>query len=132
MRVRTLFLTALGAVLLHAAPAPAQTIRAGMPVDSAVAVLGPPALTREAGEWLYLFYANGCAPRCGSDDVVFVQGGRVVAAVFRTPRRRFVGPAPSRALEGTVGRRMEHPEIRVLGTPVEEPDTIDPTPPGRP
>lgn len=107
MQIRPLLLAA--ALLLLAAPAAAQTVRAqtvraGMTAAEVRAALGQPALVREVGEWTYLYYANGCAPRCGSDDVVFVQGGRVVAAVFRTPRRRFVGPPPSAALEGAPAR----------------------------
>lgn len=118
MKLRSLSLAAAALALLHAVPAPAQTIRAGMTVDEVRALLGPPAVVRESGEWRYLFYANGCAPRCGSDDVVFVRDGRVVTAVFRTPRRRFAGPSPSTALEGEAGEAR--PGIRVLGTPAGE------------
>jgi hypothetical protein len=115
MRIGPIFLLALVAALLPASTA-AQTIRAGMTAAEVRAVLGEPALTRSAGEWSYLFYPNGCAPRCGSDDVVFLRDGRVVTAVFRTRRRRFAGPRPSTALEGAEGGAPAS-GARVLGTP---------------
>jgi hypothetical protein len=83
-----------------AAPAAAQgSIRAGMTADDVRAAFGAPATVREAGGWTYLFYHNGCPRRCGSDDVVFLQDGRVVAAVLRTGRRRMEGPPAAVALE---------------------------------
>jgi hypothetical protein len=114
MRTRTLCTLALGAALLSAAPAAAQTIRTGMTADQVRATLGDPALVRSAGGWSYLFYSNGCAVRCGSDDVVFLQEGRVVAAVFRTRGRRFAGPGASRALEAAPGGTDPAPEIVVV------------------
>jgi hypothetical protein len=99
---KLLFLAAGLAVLLPSAPAAAQTVRAGMTESQVRSALGEPAATRRSDDgWSYLFYLNGCAVRCGSDDVVFLQEGRVVTAVFRTPRRRFAGPAASSVLEGS-------------------------------
>ena len=114
MRTRTLWSLALVAALLSAAPAAAQTIRPGMTADQVRGALGDPALVRDAGEWSYLFYSNGCAVRCGSDDVVFLREGRVVAAVFRTRRRRFAGPGASLALESAPGGTEPSPEILVV------------------
>jgi hypothetical protein len=88
------------ALLLAASPANAQaTISEGMTTDQVRATFGAPATTRAAGEWTYWYYHNGCPRRCGSDDVVFFRGDRVVAAVLRTGARRFSGPAADRALE---------------------------------
>ncbi|HEV2733701.1 MAG TPA: outer membrane protein assembly factor BamE [Longimicrobiaceae bacterium] len=99
---KLLFLAAGLAVLLPSAPAAAQTVRAGMTESQVRSALGEPAATRRSDDgWSYLFYLNGCAVRCGSDDVVFLQGDRVVTAVFRTGRRRFAGPAASSVLEGS-------------------------------
>ncbi|CAN5176673.1 hypothetical protein BH23GEM4_BH23GEM4_07820 [soil metagenome] len=84
-----------------AAPAVAQrTVGAGMTEAEVVSALGAPSSVRQAGTWTYLFYANGCSPRCGSADVVFLQEGRVVTALFRTRARSFSGPAPAVALRG--------------------------------
>lgn len=98
---KLLFLAAGAALLLPSAPA-AQTVRAGMTESQVRSALGEPAAMRRSDDgWSYLFYLNGCAVRCGSDDVVFLQEGRVVTAVFRTGRRRFAGPAASSVLEGS-------------------------------
>jgi hypothetical protein len=96
---KTAALLALAAAA-WAAPAAAQgSIRAGMTADEVRAAFGPPATVRQTDGWTYLFYHNGCPRRCGSDDVVFLQEGRVVAAVLRTARRRFAGPPAAAALE---------------------------------
>ncbi|HEX8359607.1 MAG TPA: outer membrane protein assembly factor BamE [Longimicrobium sp.] len=89
----------LAAALVLGTPAAAQTISQGMTTAQVRSVLGDPVAVRTAGDWSYLYYLNGCAVRCGSDDVVFVQNDRVVAAVFRTARRRFSGPTAVAALD---------------------------------
>lgn len=99
-------------LLLAAAPAGAQEIRAGMTADQVRAAFGAPARTREQGNWTYYFYSNGCPVRCGSDDVVFLQDGRVVAAVLRTEARRFAGPSASAALGGIDPAMMESGMVR--------------------
>jgi hypothetical protein len=86
-------------------PAAAQTISQGMTTAQVRSALGEPVTVRTAGDWSYLYYLNGCAVRCGSDDVVFVQNDRVVAAVFRTDRRRFAGPSAVAALDRADGAR---------------------------
>lgn len=96
---KTTALLALAAAA-WAAPLAAQgSIRAGMTAADVRAAFGEPATTRETDGWTYLFYHNGCPRRCGSDDVVFLRDGRVVAAVLRTSRRRMEGPPASVALE---------------------------------
>jgi hypothetical protein len=92
------------ALLAATSPAAAQTISPGMTSSQVRSILGDPVTVRNAGDWSYLYYLNGCAVRCGSDDVVFIQNDRVVAAVFRTGRRRFAGPVAGVALDGTAGR----------------------------
>ncbi len=93
------------AALAVGSPAAAQTISQGMTTAQVRSALGDPVAVRTAGDWSYLYYLNGCAVRCGSDDVVFVQNDRVVAAVFRTARRRYTGPGAVAALERTAGDR---------------------------
>ena len=93
----------VAALLAAAAPAAAQTITPGMSSAQVQSILGAPVTTRQAGDWSYLYYLNGCAVRCGSDDVVFMQNDRAVTAVFRTGRRRFAGPRADAALERTAG-----------------------------
>ena len=92
-----------GLVLCAASPAAAQTIAPGMTTAQVRSLLGEPTTVRSTGDWSYLYYLNGCAVRCGSDDVVFVQNDRVVTAVFRTSRRRIAGGRADDALERTAG-----------------------------
>jgi hypothetical protein len=100
-------LLAGAAMLLSAAtPALAQsTISPGMTTEQVRDRFGAPATTRAQGDWSYWYYHNGCPVRCGSDDVVFFQNERVVAAVLRTSRRRFAGPAADDALNAASGVR---------------------------
>jgi hypothetical protein len=102
------------ALLGLAAPAAGQAaIHAGMSADEVRAAFGAPARTRDQGDWTYWFYPNGCPVRCGSDDVVFLQDGKVVAAVLRTPRRRFEGPTASAALASVEGMPPERGLVRL-------------------
>ena len=101
-------LTALAAaalVALSAGGAAAQRgmIAEGMTPAQVRSVFGAPARTRDAGEWSYWFYSNGCPVRCGSDDVVFFRDQKVVAAVLRSHRRMISGPAAADALERAGG-----------------------------
>jgi hypothetical protein len=109
-------LTALAAaalVALSAGGAAAQRgmIAEGMTPAQVRSVFGAPARTRDAGEWSYWFYSNGCPVRCGSDDVVFFRDQKVVAAVLRTHRRLISGPAAADALE-RAGGDMDADAIR--------------------
>ncbi|HEX8391704.1 MAG TPA: hypothetical protein VF665_05025 [Longimicrobium sp.] len=95
---------ALLAAVVAAVPASAQAvISRGMTQEQVRAAFGAPATTRESGEWTYWYYLNGCAVRCGSDDVVFFRDDRVVAAVLRTRRRTITGPRADDALEQAGG-----------------------------
>lgn len=126
-------LLAAAATLLAAGATPAlaqTTISPGMTVEQVRDRFGAPATTRAQGDWTYWYYHNGCPVRCGSDDVVFFQNDRVVAAVLRTARRRFAGPAPDDALARAEGRRPADDNrpndapagpARVGGVRVEEP-----------
>jgi hypothetical protein len=104
-------LMAAAALAFAAAPAAGQTIAQGMSRAEVQREFGAPAATREAGEWTYWYYHNGCPRRCGSDDVVFFQNDRVVTAVLRTQRRRYSGPRADDALQatddGTSGVRVD-------------------------
>jgi hypothetical protein len=106
---------ALAGVLLAAAPAAAQrTISPGMTEAQVRAALGEPATSRSTAGWTYLYYHNGCPIRCGSDDVVFLEDGKVVAAVFRTGARRFTGIRADAALD-QAGANEGSAEVRRTG-----------------
>lgn len=123
MKPSALLLLALLALPVVARAQGAATVRAGMTEAEVRRAFGAPATVRRADGWSYLFYLNRCPVRCGSDDVVFLQDGRVVAAVLRTPARRFAGPGAARALgavepagAGGAGARVEGIRIEVPGT----------------
>lgn len=101
-------LTALAAAALAALSAGGAAAQRGMIAEGMTPaqvrdIFGAPARTRDAGEWSYWFYANGCPVRCGSDDVVFFRNDRVVAAVLRTRSRMISAPAAATALERAGG-----------------------------
>src|SRR5678815_3954393 len=60
-----------------------RSIDPGMTRAQVVERLGRPKGERSAGEFTYLFYANGCLKKCGIDDVVTLQNDAVVDAIFR-------------------------------------------------
>jgi hypothetical protein len=59
------------------------TIMPGASERDVYSLWGPPASTRRAGEWTYLFFRNGCEYSCGTYDVVFLREGVVVDAIVR-------------------------------------------------
>ncbi len=76
------------------APAPVA-IDPGMTRDEVVARLGTPSGESHAGSFTYLFYDNGCAARCGIDDVVVLERNIVTDAMFRSRKRAFTGVSSS-------------------------------------
>src|SRR3989442_3244245 len=55
----------------------------------------------------YLYYRNGCEFTCGTEDVVFLQNGKVVDAVLRWPGHRYSGQSSSPAATQPHLRRSE-------------------------
>ncbi|MDB4876115.1 MAG: hypothetical protein JWM41_2561 [Gemmatimonadetes bacterium] len=93
----TLFVT-LFAALLVASPVAAQqpaTIDPGMTRAQVVARLGEPLSSRAFDGFTYLLYKNGCEKKCGMNDLVVLDSGKVVDAVFRAPGRRYTGTSSS-------------------------------------
>lgn len=91
--MRRLFVLAL---LIAPLPLLAQAvIDPGMPRAQVLARLGTPAVERTTGDATYLFYQNECHRTCGMSDVVLLDKGIVVDAVFRSTRRRFSGSSSS-------------------------------------
>jgi outer membrane protein assembly factor BamE (lipoprotein component of BamABCDE complex) len=84
-------------VLLAAAPARAQvtTIDPGMTERQVIATLGRPLSTRSYKSFTYLFYRNGCEKKCGMNDLVTLDSGKVVDAVFRSSGRHYSGTSSS-------------------------------------
>src|SRR5215212_9682293 len=88
--------SALTLLCVAAVAASAQSvIDPGMSRDQVVERLGKPVGERTVGDHSYLFYHNGCEKRCGMHDVVMLQNGSVVDAVFRSGSRRYTGESSS-------------------------------------
>lgn len=85
----------LVALLTLSVPLSAQVVDPGMPRAQVVALLGPPAIERSTGTATYLFYTNGCERTCGMNDLVLLDQGVVVDAVFRSAQRRYGGTSSS-------------------------------------
>ena len=71
------------------------TVDPGMTREQVVAALGEPFSSRSREEFTYLLYKNGCEKICGMDDLVVLDSGKVVDAVFRSPGRRYTGTSSS-------------------------------------
>jgi hypothetical protein len=83
-------------MLVGALPLSAQAVvDPGMPKAQVIARLGAPSLERTTGDATYLFYRNGCERTCGMNDVVILDKGAVVDAVFRSSKRRYSGTSSS-------------------------------------
>lgn len=87
---------ALGAGLL-ALPlaAGAQVIDPGMTREQVLERLGQPNGERTTGAYTYIFFRNGCERTCGMSDLVILENGAVVDAIFRRAGRSFSGSSSS-------------------------------------
>jgi len=102
-RRRSLSLTlgcSLAAALALAAPrrAAAQqsvTIDPGMTRDQVIAKLGAPLSSRRYDSFTYLLFKNSCERKCGMNDLVVLDSGKVVDAVFRSKCRAYSGTSSS-------------------------------------
>jgi hypothetical protein len=73
----------------------AQAIDPGMTREQVVAKLGEPLSSRPFESFTYLLYRNGCEKTCGMNDLVVLDSGKVVDAVFRDPKRKYTGTSSS-------------------------------------
>ena len=90
--LRTLVVSLFAVPTLHAQ---VVTIDPGMTATQVVAKLGQPLSTRSYQSFTYLFYRNGCEKKCGMNDIVTLDSGKVVDAVFRSPGRHYSGTSSS-------------------------------------
>lgn len=84
--------------LASAAPLAAQSVAKvdpGMSKEQVVAALGQPASVRSKDNFTYLLYRNGCEKTCGMQDLVVLDSGKVIDAVFRSSARRYSGTSSS-------------------------------------
>jgi SmpA/OmlA family protein len=90
----TPMIIALVAALTMPSQGPA-TIDPGMSREQVVAKLGEPLSTRSYDGHTYLLYRNGCEKKCGMNDLVVLDSGKVVDAVFRSGNRKYSGTSSS-------------------------------------
>lgn len=74
---------------------PAATIDPGMTREQVVAKIGEPLSSRSYQGFTYLLYKNGCEKKCGMNDLVVLDSGKVVDAVFRARGRAYSGTSSS-------------------------------------
>ena len=83
-------------VVAFAGHASAQSsIDPGMTKEQVIARLGKPASEHSSGTKTYLYYANGQEKTVGMSDMVAIEDGKVVDAVFRSSSRRYTGASSS-------------------------------------
>jgi len=68
-------------------------VRPGMTADEVTAAWGAPTATRTRGDFTYMSYPSSCMPACGTQDVVILQGGKVVDAIARSSNHPYEGPS---------------------------------------
>jgi hypothetical protein len=112
-------IAALAAVSSAPAVLPAQTakIDPGMTKDQVVAALGQPLSVRSRNSFTSLRYRNGCEKKCGRNDRVVLDSGKVVDAVFRASNREYTGTSSS-------PRMISEPEAK-KGSPSAAPLKVD-------
>ena len=64
-------------------------------IDEVRAIWGVPLTVRKAGAMTFLYFRNDCPRRCGTHDVVLLEGGQVVDAIVRDSHRRYDGVSSS-------------------------------------
>jgi hypothetical protein len=95
--MRSLILAVAVAAAASASDLSAQAakIDPGMTREQVVAALGQPLSARTRNGFTYLLYRNGCERTCGMNDLVVLDSGKVVDAVFRSSGREYTGASTS-------------------------------------
>ena len=118
------------AAALIAAPAlsqtaakPPATIDPGMTRAQVVATLGEPLSAHSYDGHTYLLYKNGCEKKCGMNDLVVLDSGKVVDAVFRSRVRHYTGTSSSpRMISAVDAKHGAGAPMKVPESPAKKPD----------
>jgi hypothetical protein len=119
--MRSLIAVAALAVSATVLPAQAAKIDPGMTKDQVVAKLGEPLSVRSRNSFTYLLFRNGCEKKCGMNDLVVLDSGKVIDAVFRASNREFTGTSSS-------PRMITEPEANKKGAASGAPLKLAPAP----
>ncbi len=124
MKAIILLLATTIAMPLAAQRAPA-TIDPGMTQAQVVAALGVPLSAHRVDGHTYLFYKNGCEKTCGMNDIVVLDSGKVVDAVFRSHARRYSGQSSSPTMITAAQARHGEPTapLKMPTTPPKKPES---------
>jgi hypothetical protein len=115
----------LAASVGMASPQGPATIDPGMTQEQVVEKLGKPLSSRSYDGFTYLFYRNGCEKTCGMNDLVVLDSGKVVDAVFRSANRHYSGTSSSPRMISAADARH--------GVSADQPlKTQQPPPPDKP
>jgi len=90
---------AFAVLFLSAATLGAQksvaTVDPGMSREEVVKALGEPLSSKSYDGHTYMLYRNGCEKKCGMNDLVVLDSGKVIDAVFRSANRKYSGESSS-------------------------------------
>ena len=110
-----------------AAQAPA-TVDPGMNRAQVVAKLGEPLSAREYQGHAYLLYKNGCEKKCGMNDLVVLDSGKVVDAVFRSHARHYSGTSSSpQMITASDAKRGAGAPLKTPAAPTKKPEATQPS-----
>ena len=101
------------------------TVDPGMSRDEVVKALGEPLSSKSYDGHTYMLYRNGCEKKCGMNDLVVLDSGKVVDAVFRSSNRKYSGtssspkmiPAAAAAKHGSSSSAPPAKPIKIQPTP---------------
>ena len=100
-----------------------STIDSGMTRAQVVAKLGEPLSARSYGGHEYLLYKNGCEKKCGMNDLVVLDSGKVIDAVFRSGARQYTGTSSSpKMILAADAKRGTGAPMKVPDAPATKPD----------
>src|SRR5207247_5743363 len=103
----------------------------GMTQAQVVERLGQPMSQRSFGSFTYLLYQNGCEKTCGMNDLVVLDSGKVVDAIFRSPARKYTGASSSpQMIPAAAARRGPDAPLNLpaeaAAKPASEPKAVKP------
>jgi hypothetical protein len=119
MRAAVLAISFLSASALSAQKV--ATIDPGMSRDDVVKSLGQPLSSKSYDGYTYMLYHNGCEKKCGMNDLVVLDSGKVVDAVFRSANRKYRGESSSPKMISAVDAKHASSSGKPLAVPSSPP-----------